>query len=145
MDKHTFFRNFPFSYSSHSHHQNAKCRGSPLVMRYTSTCSEISSGVLRSSAYCFLKRSHTSLATIANLFRQLLRQDEIYMTKVKMKTYKQENTCQATPHISVGRSWLWWLLMTSHWHRFLIDLHMMNDFEGRVIIRVWWQGSAQLG
>ena len=99
MDKHTFFRTLP-SYSSHSHHQNAKCGGSPLVVRYASTCSEISSGVLRSSAYCFKKRSNALPAAVANPFRQLLRRDEIYMTNVKMKTHKRENTRQATPRIA---------------------------------------------
>ena len=77
MDKHTFFRTFPSSYSSHSCHQNAKCRGSPLVVRYASMWSEMSSGLLRSSAYCFKKRSNASPAAVANPFRQLLRRDEI--------------------------------------------------------------------
>ena len=100
MDRRTFFRTFPSSYSSHSRHQNATCGGSPLVVRYASTCSEISSGVSRSSAYCFLKRLNASPAAVANPFRQLLRRDEIYVTKDKMKTYEQENTCQTTPRIA---------------------------------------------
>ena len=59
--------------------QSAECGGSPLVVRYASTHSEISWGVSRSWAFGFLKKLYASRAVIANSFRQLLKQDKIYM------------------------------------------------------------------
>ena len=119
MDEHTFFRTFPSSHSSHSRHQNAKCGGSPLVVRYALTWSEISSGVSRSSAYCFLKRSNASLAAVANPFRQLLRRDEIYVVDVKTNTYNGKiltrphhaspslTMCSPSPKTSSTIFWTW--------------------------------------